>query len=467
MKYSRICIMLCAAVVAVTAVAQNASAQETTVVLKLYGSGLPPGPRDYLPTTNPLPGIYYELRYETFQLTGLEQIPQDAEITWVTYRGVLSGSFDVAEGVNVSGTIRPMMTNGSAFYAPAGVPTEAERTSLEVYGPNRYEWGGGWGSWINPLTSVPWTRDNLVNFSFGWWVAWRWDLEAQVWGRRVSVMDAEVQVTFKTPPPRYTISPSPLHLSTGDTNRFFTVTQSPSTGQPFSPSFTLGASRNPNSSCSATPTFSQVSGVGFANSNVRAAPAGCSNIFDGVRSIVSGTLSTNAAQLVVPPQIMIKTVVGEAGGQPGDIDQQALLAVGRNRFGDRDFPGGRTATWQAVLIPGQFYGASDPTTNGPDQELRNSALVFTGEVGDIVGGSPCYWSPTTTQWTNIQAALKSQTKTEPTNVGIPSCYASVARQIVVKSSIGVNTRGGDYSNAPAFVFLRKRKNNDPAVVEIP
>jgi hypothetical protein len=96
---------------------------------------------------------------------------------------------------------------------------------------------------------------------------------------------------------------------------------------------------------------------------------------------------------------MIRTVIGEAGGQPGDVDQQSLLAVGRDRFGDRDF--GRPTTWQQVLIPSQFYGANDTTADGPDQELRNAALVFTSEVGDIVGGAKCYWSRRNAEWAII------------------------------------------------------------------
>jgi hypothetical protein len=163
---------------------------------------------------------------------------------------------------------------------------------------------------------------------------------------------------------------------------------------------------------------------------------------------------------------MIRTVVGEAGGQPGDIDQQSLLAVGRNRFGDRDF--GRPSTWQQVLVPSQFYGAGNTTADGPDQELRNAALVFTGEVGDVVGGATCYWSPRNAQWANIQVALGSGTTTEPVGAGIPDCWSGQPRQIVYKASVGLNISGGsDFNQAPAFVFLRKRKSTAPAVVQIP
>lgn len=165
---------------------------------------------------------------------------------------------------------------------------------------------------------------------------------------------------------------------------------------------------------------------------------------------------------------MIRMVVGEAGGQSGDIDQQAILVSARNRFGDRDFPGGRTATWQAVLIPSQYYGASDPTENGPEQELRNAAEVFTSQIDDIVGGSKCYWSPTYAQWQIVQAALQSATTQYPTGTGGPVCYQANKRQIVYKASIGPNISGGPlYANAPAFVFVRERPPSQPAAVQIP
>jgi hypothetical protein len=274
---------------------------------------------------------------------------------------------------------------------------------------------------------------------------------------------ATVTGTYDIGPFTLSVSPSRLDLSTGDVGRFVTTTATPPGS--FTPTFTVGTSTNPNSSCVASLSFAG-GGPSPVNSTVTAAPAGCSSIFDNVRANVGTTSSTNATKIVVPPQIMIKVVVGEAGGQPGDIDQQSLLAVGRNRFGDRDF--GRPATWQAVLIPSQFYGANDPTTDGPAQELQNSAKVFTGEVGDIIGGSKCYWSPTNAQWANIEAAFISGTKTEPANAGIPDCWSGKPRQIVDKASVGLNVSGGaNYNQAPAFVFLRQRTKNDPAVVQIP
>lgn len=265
----------------------------------------------------------------------------------------------------------------------------------------------------------------------------------------------------------FTVAPTTQNLSTGDTNRTIATTATPSSTQ-FSPTFTVGTTTNPHSSCQATLSFATASGTGTVQSAVTAASAGCSGIFDNVRAQIGATQSSNTTQVVVPPQVMIKTVVGEAGGQPGDIDQQSLLSVALNRFGDSAFPGGTGATWQGVLIPSQFYGASNGTTNGPTRPLNNSAKLFTGEVGDIIGGAKCYWSPTNSQWSKIQNALSPPTTSFPGGTGAPGCWSGQPRQIVYKASVGTNvSNGNQYNNAPAFVFLRLRQATDPAVVQIP
>jgi hypothetical protein len=273
-----------------------------------------------------------------------------------------------------------------------------------------------------------------------------------------------VQMTVVVP--TFTVSPTTLNLSTGDSNRFVTTTATPQVT--FTPTFTVGSQTNSNSSCDANPNFSQSSGTGSVNTTVTASPAGCSRIFSDVRALVGSATSTNGVTITVPPQIMIKVIIGEAQAQPGDTDQHVILSTARNRFGDSDFPGGTAGTWQAVIIPSEFYGASNGTTNGPDRELRNAAQVFTGAIGDIVGGSKCLWSPTNSQYSRIQTALSSGTTTFPSNTGAPACWGNLARQIVVKQSVGLNvSNGNQYRNALAFVFMRRRAATDPAVVQIP
>jgi len=263
--------------------------------------------------------------------------------------------------------------------------------------------------------------------------------------------------------PTFTIAPSTLNVSTGDTNRTVTTTASPSVS--FAPTFNSGSTQNPNSTCAVGLTFSQNSGTGSVSSTVIASPSGCSGIFSNVQSQVGSRTSQNSAKIVVPPQIMIQTVVSEAGGQPGDIDQQSLLVVARNRFGDGQFAQGATA-WQQQLGTSDFTQST--TTNGPDRPLNNSSQVFTGDVGDIVGGGKCYWSPTNSQWSRIQTALGSGTTTFPNNTGVPGCWSTQPRQIVYKSSVGLNvSNSSQYRNAPVFVFLRLRQSTDPAVIQIP
>jgi hypothetical protein len=135
-------------------------------------------------------------------------------------------------------------------------------------------------------------------------------------------------------------------------------------------------------------------------------------------------------------------------------------------MGDPDF--GNLTSWQAIIsAPNQF--APDGTTNGPTQELDNAALLFTNQIGNIVGnGVKCFWSPTYAQWQNIAAALQSQTTVFPANVGTSGCWEMQGnmRQIIHNGSVGLNTSGGDFAGAPAFVFLRlKGDPSDPAVIE--
>jgi hypothetical protein len=221
------------------------------------------------------------------------------------------------------------------------------------------------------------------------------------------------------------ISPPTMDLSTGDTATQVVVTTIPSNFT-FTPVFTFIDSGNPTSSdCNATLSFSQSSGSGSVNSTVTASPAGCSGVFNGSAAASPGSNPSNELQIVVPPQIMIQTEVGEAGRQtaPGDASMPALLLVAENRFGDSDFKdsvavNGCTPTyqiptnWQNTLVPCQFYGASNTTSNGVQPELTYAAEVFAGTTNvSIPEGCEGYWSPTNAQyavlqtWANLQAVL--------------------------------------------------------------
>ena len=252
------------------------------------------------------------------------------------------------------------------------------------------------------------------------------------------------QGTIATPiyPLTVSQSPSSLKLSTGDTNVTVSVSVTPST-MVFTPAFSFGLQSNPNSSCN------------FQRASLRR--------------------DKSLTQLVVPPQVMIQTLVGEAGAQvdSGDDTMPAVLLVAKNRFGDSAFPGGSAATWQGVLVPGQFYGASNPTATGVQPELRYASEVFAATTGvTIPAGCEAYWSPTNSQFSTLQAWTTRQANSIadsdwPTLVGAPGLWNGRPKQAVIKSSIANNKRT-QYTSAPAIILFRPAlTGTDPAVVTIP
>jgi len=180
---------------------------------------------------------------------------------------------------------------------------------------------------------------------------------------------------------------------------------------------------------------------------------------------VNGQFSSNSTKVVVPPQILIQMLYGEAHGQVAIGDNISQLAVGvvaRNRFSQPQWFSG-VATYQAAITPDQFMGIS-PITNGPSPELDNAAAVFAGTTTVSVANAGCFFSPTAGGWATIQAALASGTKDNFSVERDPSCY-STQKQFVVKQSVGNNADG---SGAPAFIFQQQRNPaTDPAVIQIP
>ncbi len=268
----------------------------------------------------------------------------------------------------------------------------------------------------------------------------------------------------------YTLSQSPavLNLSTGDTDKQITSTVSVA-AMGFTPAFSVGLQENPNSSCQATLGFSNDSGTGSAQTTVTAGEAGCSGIFNAIAT-TGGKVSTGSTQIVVPPQILIKMLVGEAGGQTaaGDMTQPAIGVAARNRFDDPDFDS--PSTYQAAIVPEQFEGLNNPVANalenGPEPPLTHASGVFSNAIGAIVENATCFWSPTTAEWTIVQAALDSGTTTFPENVGDPDCYLPNERQALVKTSVADNASGGESAGAPAFLFIQQRDSTAPAVRRI-
>jgi len=178
--------------------------------------------------------------------------------------------------------------------------------------------------------------------------------------------------------------------------------------------------------------------------------------------------------VTVPPQIMIQTLIGEAGAQtaPGDATMPSLLLVAENRFGDGAFPGGAAATWQAVLVPSQFYGASNGTTNGVEPELDYAAQVFSWTTPvSIPPGCKGYWSPTNGQFATLQGWM--QTPASAVNwssVGAPqfSAWSGQPKQAVIKTSIANNVGVPGSTAAPAIVLFQLAPSGSaPAVITVP
>jgi hypothetical protein len=163
-------------------------------------------------------------------------------------------------------------------------------------------------------------------------------------------------VTQTTPTTAYSVTQSPLslNLSTGDTNVIITTSVS-LPAMAFTPAFSWNLANNPKSACNANLGFANNGGVSPVNSTVAASLPGCSGIFT-VEAVVGSVGSSQSTQAIVPPQIMIRTLVGEAGLQTGSGDNTmpVLLLVGMNRFNDSAFTDGCTGleptNWQNTCM---------------------------------------------------------------------------------------------------------------------
>jgi len=381
----------------------TASEAQNVAQLTLAGSGLPPGPLDVTSLENPMRGTFTH-RF-TYPLSGLSQIPAGAIISEVRLVQISSGTFGPAI---IEAHIRPLISNSiqvmEVVNGGAGPINDFPVASdpLEIYGFGQYVVGGTAVFTTNPFTGQPWTRSDLDTLVTGFWARWINNGGGNLSTQFLSLNDFRVEVVFTGL--TLTVAPSRLDASTGDTGRFITTTANPSTVS-IAPTISVGAYSNPNSTCTASITFGSSSGVGTVNSAVSASPAGCSRIGDNVRANVGATQSSNFLKMVVPPQIMIKVAKGESGGL-GDLEQLAILRTARNRFGDRDFPGGTASTWQDVLVLREFYGAADATTNGPCQRAQK-------RFGDV-----CWRGRRHGRW--LQMCMDSR------QYGVADCAASIA-----------------------------------------
>ena len=292
--------------------------------------------------------------------------------------------------------------------------------------------------------------------------------------------------TLTTPPLTFSVGPSPLILlSTGDTNATITTTASNSAYSIPSVAYYLPyGTTNPGSgltSANAGLNFpGNSSGVGSATGYLSASPlANAGSGLYTVAALVGGTQTANNVYIVVPPQVLMQAMYGEAHGQAviyglSDPTEQALGITLRNRFEDAVWFSGST-TYLNTITAQQVQGLVAPCppnrvpctawTNpdgSPTAELVNAADVFDGSSTVTVASARCFFSPTAAGWAQIQTALASASTVVPVVSGDPRCFSG-NRQIVYKSSVSPNTNG---TGAPAFVFEQWRNLTDPAVVQI-
>ena len=254
-----------------------------------------------------------------------------------------------------------------------------------------------------------------------------------------------------------TLSPSIFNMSSGDTNVTIGLTISPSAAS-VQPTFTASVSSNPNSSSTASVTVtnpsSAVSGSYNAPISVSGtnSPSGRFNIL-----AVANGVSSNVADLAIPPQILIQMMQAEAQG----TNNTTITAVGevvRNRFSSSIF-NPPYSTYQNAIVPGQF--ASSSTPNGIEPELDIAASVFIGVSGGNFCGSLAFWTPTSAQWQTVQSSLQSGTTTFPSNTGAPtySTWSTSQQQILYVPAVGTNSQG-----VPYFLWLTQRSPSQPAAI---
>jgi len=256
-------------------------------------------------------------------------------------------------------------------------------------------------------------------------------------------------------------SPSILNMSSGDTGIGITVSVAPPTVAS-SVVFSVGGVTNPVTS-SSTASFTYNTPSTFTGNDLWKISIGGTNSPSGAQDALACTYGVCAPQLsstTVPPQILIQMMQAETNG----TTNTAMTAVGevvRNRFSSSIF-NPPYSTYQNA-IPGQFAFTS--TTTGIEPELDIAASVFTGVSAGNFCGSLAFWSPTTTQWQNVQTALQSGTTTFPANIGAPTFNPSVwptsQQQILFVPAIGSNQNG-----VPFFLFLTQRSSTQPAAINV-
>jgi hypothetical protein len=267
--------------------------------------------------------------------------------------------------------------------------------------------------------------------------------------------------------PAISIQQGPINVSSGDTSDKVGVSENPGTIN-FSPILTSALSYNLYSQCASTLAFPSTptgSGTVYAPVTASGETSSCSGVFN-VTAVVTGAKSPATTQVVVPPQVLIQLLYGEAHAQGVAGDNVSELSVGEavaNRFAQSSLFGGVT-TWQGAITSAQFNGINKGIANGTTPELQNAAGVFAGTSGVSVAYCACFFTPDSAGWQAILTALNTNATVTPAVNFDPQCYVP-NKQFVVKTSIGNNV---NLPGVPAFIFEQSRSSaTQPAVVRIP
>jgi len=110
--------------------------------------------------------------------------------------------------------------------------------------------------------------------------------------------------------------------------------------------------------------------------------------------------------------------------------------------------------------------AADDVFTAYDQAVLTAAYIFSDDSQDTTEGAFAFYSPTTSQYDQLQEALISETTVFPTGAGTSDTQYPAMSPIQVLVLPGIATRSSE-SSVPSFVFVRKRNNNEPAVTNRP
>ena len=223
---------------------------------------------------------------------------------------------------------------------------------------------------------------------------------------------------------------------------------------------------NPHSTCTASLSIPEGKGTGSATVHMSAASAGCSGIFS-IYGNAGKTTTQNAIDVVVPPQLLIQVLYGEAHGQAVTGDTVSELAIGsaiRNRLGDTKFFAG-VNSYQDAITPSQFIGINTGINHGTAPELNNAALIYGGVTTDAmnVANCKCFFTPDAPGWAKIKTALNSPSTTVVPVVnsdpGASPCHRSTTSSLFTKSPSAATRT--EVELLPSFSFNGKNRPTQP------